>query len=111
MVDATRALIAGTVAAFWSYCLWLIPILVGAGVWRHVVNRVPLAYMPTLWSIVFPVGMFAVASINLGRVDSLPVVESIGHGSLIAAVLVWAVVFVAMIRHYVLLVWRSRTRS
>ncbi|WP_083586577.1 MULTISPECIES: tellurite resistance/C4-dicarboxylate transporter family protein [Glutamicibacter] len=111
MVDATRALIAGTVAAFWSYCLWLIPILVGAGVWRHVVHRVPLVYVPTLWSIVFPVGMFAVASINLGRVDSLPVVESIGHGSLIAAVLVWAVVFVAMIRHYVLLAWRSRTRS
>ena len=55
--------------------------------------------------------MFAVASINLGRVDSLPIVESIGHGTLIAAVLVWAVVFIAMIRHYVLLAWRSRTRS
>ncbi|WP_334123689.1 tellurite resistance/C4-dicarboxylate transporter family protein [Glutamicibacter sp.] len=111
MVDATRALIAGTVVAFWSYCLWLIPFLMGAGVWRHAVHRVPLAYTPALWSIVFPTGMFAVASINLGRVDSLPVVESIGHGSLIAAVLVWAVVFVAMIRHYALLTWHSRTRG
>ncbi|KSU64965.1 tellurite resistance/C4-dicarboxylate transporter family protein [Arthrobacter sp. NIO-1057] len=111
MVDATRALIAGTVAAFWSYCLWLIPFLVGAGVWRHFVHRVPVAYTPALWSIVFPVGMFAVASINLGRVDSLPIVESIGHGTLIVAVLVWAVVFFAMIRHYVLLAWRSRTRG
>ncbi|MGH3654900.1 MAG: tellurite resistance/C4-dicarboxylate transporter family protein [Glutamicibacter sp.] len=109
MVDATRALIAGTVAAFWSYCLWLIPILVGAGVWRHVVHRVPLAYTPTLWSIVFPIGMFAVASINLGRVDSLPVVETIGHGALIAALLVWTTALVAMIRHYILLAWRNRT--
>lgn len=108
MVEATRVLIAGTVAAFWGYCLWLIPVLVGAGVWRHVVHRIPLGYTPTLWSIVFPVGMFAVASINLGRVDSLPVVEAIGYGSLVAAVLVWALVFVAMIRHYVMLGWSSR---
>lgn len=111
MVDATRALIAGTVAAFWSYCLWLIPILIGAGVWRHAVHRVPLVYKPTLWSIVFPVGMFAVASLNLGRVDSLPVVQSIGHGSLAVAVLVWALVFAAMLRHFILLGWRSRSAS
>src|SRR5690625_4638751 len=60
MVDAARALIAGTVVAFWGLCLWLIPMLVGAGVWRHAVHRIPLVYTPALWSIVFPVGMFAV---------------------------------------------------
>lgn len=108
MVDATRALIAGTVAAFWGYCLWLIPVLVGAGVWRHFVHRVPLRYKPTLWSIVFPVGMFAVASINLGRVDALPVVEAIGHGSLAVASIVWCMVFLAMLRHWIRLWWGSR---
>ncbi len=98
MVDATRNLIAGTVVVFWSFCVWLIPVLVGAGVWRHFVHRVPLRYVPTLWSIVFPVGMFAVASINLGRVDRLPLVEAIGDGALMVAVIVWALVFVAMLR-------------
>ncbi|MGP7960458.1 tellurite resistance/C4-dicarboxylate transporter family protein [Sanguibacter sp. A247] len=102
MVDATRALIAGTVAIFWSFCLWLLPVLIGAGVWRHVVHRVPLTYVPTLWSIVFPVGMFAVASLNLGRVDNLPLVETLGGGALVVAVLVWALVFGAMLRHLVL---------
>ena len=99
MVDATRSLIAGTVVVFWSVCLWLIPMLVGAGVWRHFVHKVPLRYVPTYWSIVFPVGMFAVASLNLGRVDRLPVVEAIGGGALVVAVLVWATVFVAMLRN------------
>jgi tellurite resistance protein TehA-like permease len=101
MVDATRALIAGTVVVFWSVCLWLIPMLVGAGVWRHFVHRVPLSYVPTYWSIVFPVGMFAVASLNLGRVDRLPIVEAIGSGALVVAVVVWAIVFVAMLRRVV----------
>lgn len=107
MVDATRNLIAGTVVVFWSFCVWLIPVLVGAGVWRHFVHRVPLTYVPTLWSIVFPVGMFAVASINLGRVDQLPVVELIGDGALAVAVLVWTVVFVAMLRRVIGVLWRS----
>lgn len=98
MVDATRALIEGTVVVFWSFCVWLIPMLIGAGVWRHVIHKVPLTYVPTMWSIVFPVGMFAVASINLGRVDALPLVEAIGDGALVVAVLVWALVFLAMIR-------------
>ena len=100
-VHAAVNLIAGTVAIFWTFCLWLIPMLIGAGFWRHVRHRVPLAYVPTLWSIVFPVGMFAVASINLGRVDRLPIVEGIGTATVVVAAAVWLVVFAAMIRHYV----------
>lgn len=107
MVDATRALIGGTIAVFWSFCLWLIPMLVGAGIWRHVVHRVPLRYVPTLWSMVFPIGMFAVASINVGRVDRLPLVEAIGTVVLVVAVVVWALVFLAMMRRVGVVVWRT----
>lgn len=101
MVDATRALIAGTVVVFWSFCVWLIPMLIGAGVWRHGIHKIPLTYVPTLWSIVFPIGMFAVASISLGRADALPLVEAIGDGALLVAVIVWALVFLAMLRHVI----------
>jgi len=97
MVDATRTLIAGTVVVFWCFCVWLIPMLIGAGFWRHVIHRVPLKYVPTLWSIVFPLGMFAVASINLGRIDKLPVVEVVGDIGLIVAGIVWLAVFCGML--------------
>lgn len=97
MIDATSTLIAGTVVIFWSFCIWLIPVLVGAGVWRHVGHRIPLKYTPALWSMVFPVGMFAVASLNLGRVDRLPIVEAIGGLMLVVAVVIWLVVFTAML--------------
>ena len=60
---------------FWAFATWLIPVLVAAGWWRHVIHRVPLRYEATLWSIVFPLGMYAVAGIYLGRADHLPVVE------------------------------------
>ncbi len=97
MVDATRTLIAGTVVVFWCFCVWLIPMLIGAGFWRHIINKIPLHYVPTMWSIVFPVGMFAVASINLGRIDKLPIVEVVGDVALVVACFVWLAVFCGML--------------
>ncbi len=78
MIDVTRELIAGLSVIFWAFASWLIPVLFAAGVWRHLVHRIPLRYQPTLWSFVFPMGMYAAASIYLGRADHLPVVETIG---------------------------------
>jgi tellurite resistance protein TehA-like permease len=98
MVDATRGLIAGLSVVFWSFATWLIPVLVAAGWWRHVVRKVPLRYEATLWSIIFPLGMYAVAGIYLGRADRLPLVEAIGAGWLWVAAAAWLVVLVAMLR-------------
>jgi tellurite resistance protein TehA-like permease len=78
MVAVTRALIAGLAVILWAFASWLIPVLLAAGVWRHVIHRIPLRYQPTLWSFVFPMGMYAAASIYLGRADHLPVVEAVG---------------------------------
>jgi tellurite resistance protein TehA-like permease len=99
MVAATRDLIAGLAVVFWSFATWLIPVLVAAGWWRHVRRRVPLRYEATLWSIIFPLGMYAVAGIYLGRADKLPVVEVIGRGELWVAFAAWLVVFAAMVVH------------
>ncbi|HLS00711.1 MAG TPA: tellurite resistance/C4-dicarboxylate transporter family protein [Beutenbergiaceae bacterium] len=99
MVDATRGLIAGLSVVVWCFATWLIPVLFAVGWWRHKVNRIPLTYEPTLWSMVFPLGMYAVAGIYLGRADALPIVEWVGGTELWLALGVWAVVFVAMVRH------------
>lgn len=98
MVDATRGLIAGLSVVFWAFATWLIPVLLAAGVWRHYVRKVPLRYVPTLWSMIFPFGMYAVAGMYLGRADHLPIVEWIGSTWLWVAVAAWALVFVAMLR-------------
>ncbi|MEE6282011.1 hypothetical protein [Georgenia sp. MJ170] len=70
MVTATRSLIGGLSVVFWAFANWLIPGLVAGGWWRHRTHRVPLKYQATLWSLVFPLGMYAVAGIYLGRPTS-----------------------------------------
>ena len=106
MVDATRGLVAGASVVFWAFATWLLPALVAAGWWRHRTHRVPLTYDATLWSIVFPLGMYAVAGIYLGRADRLPIVGAIGSAELWVASAVWALTFPAMSVHVVRTVFR-----
>ncbi|RYE78459.1 MAG: tellurite resistance protein permease [Myxococcales bacterium] len=101
LVDVTRGLVAGSSVVFWCFATWLIPVLVAMGWWRHVVHRVPLRYEPGLWSIVFPLGMYAVSGIYLGRADRLPIIEWIGSHWIWLAVAAWLLVIVAMARQAV----------
>ena len=113
MIDVTRELIAGMSVIFWAFASWLIPVLLAAGVWRHLVHRIPLRYQPTLWSFVFPMGMYAAASIYLGRADHLPVVEAIGSLWFWAGFAVWCLTAAAMVVDIVRRVggWRAASAS
>jgi tellurite resistance protein TehA-like permease len=62
---------------------------------------VPLAYEASLWGIVFPLGMYAVAGIHLGRADALPVVGAIGAAWLWVAFAASVLTLAAMVRHVV----------
>ncbi len=95
----TRGLITGVSVLFWAFASWLIPVLVAAGWWRHVSHRVPLRYEPTWWSVVFPLGMYAVASRTLGDAAGLPIVAAIGGVQTWVALAAWlAAVAVLLVR-------------
>ncbi len=97
MVAVTRDLVAGMSVVFWAFATWLIPVLLAAGWWRHWVRGVPLRYEATFWSMVFPLGMYAVAGIYLGEADRLPLVAAIGGAELWVACTAWLVVMIAML--------------
>ncbi|MBX6750612.1 MAG: tellurite resistance/C4-dicarboxylate transporter family protein [Micromonosporaceae bacterium] len=95
-VAATTAVVHGLAVVLWAFGTWLIPLLIAFGVWRHVLNRIRLEYAPTLWSIVFPLGMYAVASMELGEVAHLPIVAGIGRTWTWVAITAWLAVFVGL---------------
>jgi tellurite resistance protein TehA-like permease len=101
MVEATRGLVAGVSVSIWAFGTWLIPVLVAAGWWRHRVHRVPLTYEPSLWSMVFPLGMYSVAGAYLAEADELPLVGAVGAVGIWVAFAVWTLVFLAMLGHLV----------
>ncbi len=92
--DIARELVrAGSVCA-WILASWLVPMLLATGWWRHITHRIPFRYSTELWSIVFPLGMYAVASLTLARTDRLPWLHDVGVVGLDVAVVAWLVVLV-----------------
>lgn len=93
---AVRGTVSGLSVTLWAFGTFLIPLLVVAGVWRHLVHRVPLAYEPGLWSIVFPVGMYGVGSRELGTTLGVSWLVTLGRDEAWLALTAWALVALAM---------------
>jgi tellurite resistance protein TehA-like permease len=96
-VHATRGVVVAVSVLFWAFGTWLIPPLVAAGLWRHMVHRLPLHYDVALWSMVFPLGMYSVAGHDFGRADHLPLVGSIGTDEGWVALAAWVLTFAGML--------------
>jgi len=95
-IVAARPVIAGLSVAAWAFGTWLIPPLIGVGAWRHLIRHVPLRYEPVLWSIVFPVGMYGVASRALGTAVHVSWLVTLGGDEAWVALAVWVLVFLGM---------------
>jgi len=76
------------------------PLLIALGLWRHIRRHWPLSYEPTLWSLVFPLGMYSVATLSFGKVAHLNFMEPLSRFMLWVAVAAWAVVAVAFLAQF-----------
>jgi tellurite resistance protein TehA-like permease len=89
--------VEGTSLLLWAFGTWTIPLLVLFGVWRHVLRRDRLSYTPQLWTMVFPLGMYAVATDEFGTVTRLPLLTDLARVAFWPALAAWVLVFAAMI--------------
>lgn len=90
------ALAAPVVAALstvlWSFATWLVPLLLGLGVLRTIRRHAHVDYRTEWWAIVFPVGMYGVATRELGLADKSGWLVAIGEWDAWVALVVWCVV-------------------
>ncbi|MGB0114570.1 MAG: tellurite resistance/C4-dicarboxylate transporter family protein, partial [Ilumatobacteraceae bacterium] len=52
--------IEGMTVLAWATATFWFPVMIAIGVWRHLINKVPLRYHPSYWGLVFPIGMYSV---------------------------------------------------
>jgi len=60
-LHSMRPFIDGVTLIMWAWATWWIPLLLLFGIWKHGICPVPLTYTPMFWSLVFPLGMYALA--------------------------------------------------
>ncbi|WP_417388587.1 tellurite resistance/C4-dicarboxylate transporter family protein [Gimesia sp.] len=77
---------------------WWIPLLIILGCWRHLIHKVSFNYDVRFWSIVFPLGMYATATLQLSTVFDLPLLGHIAFGFTIIALMTWLITILAMLK-------------
>jgi tellurite resistance protein TehA-like permease len=85
-----RSFIDGVTLLMWTWATWWIPILLLLGIWKHLICRAPLNYTPALWSLVFPIGMYALATQRFSLASHFTAFQSISRVIVWVALGVWA---------------------
>lgn len=93
---AARSSVEGMTLFLWAFGTWWFPFLVLLTIWRYRRLAAP-RYEQTLWSLVFPLGMYAVATDAYGRAAGLPLLPGIASAEVWLAVVSWAVVCAWMV--------------
>jgi tellurite resistance protein TehA-like permease len=97
LVAVMRPFVVGLSVVLWAFGTWWIPLLVLLGIWRYVLRRYPRTYEPRLWNVVFPLGMYTVASFSLGQLPGLGFMASIARGWVWVGVAAWVGVLLLMV--------------
>lgn len=105
-LQSMRPFIDGVTLIMWAWATWWIPLLVLFGIWKHGVRRAPIAYTPMLWSLVFPLGMYALASLRLSLAADFAPLRLVSGAMVWIAFGVWALTAVGM----ALSLWRGASK-
>ena len=100
--------IQGLTLLYWCMATWWIPLLIIVGIWRHVGQHVLLRYDPQYWAMVFPLGMYTVATFVLIKAMNLTMLSFIPQIFVFIALLAWLLTFLGLARQLMSSLTRSR---
>jgi tellurite resistance protein TehA-like permease len=83
---------------YWATGTWWIPMLLVLAAWRYVYKRFPIKYDPLYWGAVFPLGMYAVSTNQLGRAVGVDSIQVLPPVFLIVALAAWTAAFIGLAR-------------
>ena len=96
-IARVESFVEGVVILAWATATFWFPLMVAIGVWRHLVRRVPLRYHPSYWALVFPLGMYGVATYRMRAAIDLTGLAWLPQVTLAVALVAWSAAFVGLV--------------
>jgi tellurite resistance protein TehA-like permease len=96
MVTAARPVVNAVSIGLWAVATALIPVLVVAVFGPRLLAPRRPRYWPGMWVVVFPLGMYATASLQIGRAAGVPLIHAAGVVAVWPAAAAWAITFALM---------------
>lgn len=88
-LESLRPFLEGGTLLYWAGGTWWLPLLVTLGIWKHVIRRYRLTYHPLYWGLVFPLGMYAVATEHMSQSMHLAFLRPVPIIFLYIALVAW----------------------
>jgi tellurite resistance protein TehA-like permease len=88
--------ITGLAVALWFIATVLIPLLAAATAARYLHRPVRPRYRVDMWTVVFPLGMYSMAGMQLGTAAGLPLVYRVGAVAVPVATAAWALTIIGL---------------
>ncbi len=92
-------LLAPFILLFWADATFWIPLLLVLFTWKHVWRARPLRYSAELWSIVFPMGMYAAATQQFIQTFGISFLDPAVQIMFWAALVLWSLSVIGMALH------------
>lgn len=91
-LNTVRPFIEGMILFLWTWGTAWIPILCLMELWKFAYFKVPFHYQPSLWAMVFPMGMYTAATDLLSSAIHLDVLQEMVQICLWITFLMWCLV-------------------
>ena len=91
------AVLTSVCAVLWSFGSWLVPLLIVMMLWDWRREDTYSGFRTSLWSMVFPIGMWGEASRELGEVRRIDWLIELGTAEAWVVFTVWCAVFAGML--------------
>jgi tellurite resistance protein TehA-like permease len=96
-LERVAATVEVLVTLAWATATFWFPLMIAIGLWRHVVRRQPLRYHPSYWSLVFPLGMYSVATQRMVDAVGIDALGWVPEVALVVALAAWGATFFGLV--------------
>jgi len=93
-----RDLLSPVIVAFWADATFWIPLLLLLFAWKHLIRRRMFRSVLAQWSVVFPLGMYCAATLELEAVYGLGFLRPLARIVFWVALLTWCVIAASALR-------------